>query len=84
MKGEFVFRVHNLLDEQCSIIKIRAIGLKSQGVFEQRRKGIRYIIQTHKKELIIGILVLALFVTVVAAAVYSSMYMQSTIGVEGV
>jgi hypothetical protein len=56
--------------------------LTSPSILEHGRKGIRYFIQNHKKELIIGILVLALFVTIVAAAVYNSMYMQSTIGVE--
>jgi hypothetical protein len=56
--------------------------LTSPSILEHGRKGIRHFVQNHKKELIVGIFVLALFVTVVAAAVYSSMYMQSTIGVE--
>lgn len=58
--------------------------MKFPSILHQGRKGIRYIIENHKKELIIGILVLMFFVAVTAAAVYNSMYMQSTIGVESV
>jgi hypothetical protein len=46
------------------------------------RQGIRYLIENHKKEIVIGILVLMLFIVVAAAAVYNSMHLQSTIGVE--
>jgi hypothetical protein len=51
-------------------------------VLSRGRKGIRYIIENHKKELVIGILLLMLFVAVAAAAVYNSMHLQSTVGVE--
>jgi hypothetical protein len=56
--------------------------LKFSSILSRGRKGIRYIIENHKKELVIGILVLMLFVAVAAAAVYNYMHMQSTIGVE--
>jgi hypothetical protein len=56
--------------------------LKFPSILSRGRKGIRYIIVNHKKELVIGILVLMFFVAVVAAAVYNSMNLQSTIGVE--
>jgi hypothetical protein len=56
--------------------------LKFTSILNSGRKGLRHIIENHKKELVIGILVLVLFVTVVAATVYNSMHMQGTIGVE--
>jgi hypothetical protein len=55
--------------------------LRFPSILNRGRKGIRYIIENHKKELLIGILVLTLFVAVAAAAVYKSMYMQSEIGI---
>jgi hypothetical protein len=55
--------------------------LKFPSVFDRGRKGIRYIIKNHKKELVIGILVLMFFVAVAAAAVYHTMFIQSEIGV---
>ena len=51
-------------------------------VVSHGRKGIRFIIENHKKEIVIGILVLMLFVAITVAAVYNYMHMQSTIGVE--
>jgi hypothetical protein len=56
--------------------------LKFLSAASRGRKGIRYIIENHKKELVIGILVLILLVAVAAATVYNYMHMQSTIGVE--
>ncbi|MCJ7560861.1 hypothetical protein MUO79_09655 [Candidatus Bathyarchaeota archaeon] len=56
--------------------------MKFPNIVDRGRKGIRYIIENHKKELMLGILVLTLFVAVTAAAVYNSMYMQSQIGVK--
>ncbi len=56
--------------------------MKFLSVLSRGRKGIRYILENHKKELVIGILVLMLLVAVAAAAVYNYMNMQSTIGVE--
>ena len=56
--------------------------MKFPRIFSQRRKGIRYILENHKKELVIGLLVLTLVIAVTAAAVYNSMYMQSTISVS--
>ena len=56
--------------------------MKFLSVLSREKKGIRYIIENHKKELVIGILVLMLFVAVAAATVYNSMHLQSTIGVE--
>jgi hypothetical protein len=56
--------------------------LKFPSILSRGRKGIRYLIENHKKELVIGILLLMLFVAVVAATVYNYMHIQSTIGVE--
>jgi hypothetical protein len=56
--------------------------LKFTSILNRGRKGVRYLIENHKKELVIGILVLMLLVAVVAAVVYNSMYIQSIIGVE--
>ena len=64
-----------------STIGIRDYRLKFPRILSHGRKGMRYIVENHKKELVIGILVLIFLVAVAAAAVYNSMYMQSTIGV---
>jgi hypothetical protein len=56
--------------------------LKFSRILDRGRKGVRYIIENHKKELVLGILVLMLFVAVAAAAVYNSMHLQSTVSVE--
>jgi hypothetical protein len=56
--------------------------LKFASILDRGRKVIRYIIENHKKELVIGLLVLMFLVSVAAAAVYNYMHMQSTIGVE--
>jgi hypothetical protein len=56
--------------------------LKFLSALSRGRKGARHIIENHKKELVIGILVLMFLVAVAAAAVYNSMHLQSTIGVE--
>lgn len=56
--------------------------MKNSSILDRRRKGIIHIIENHKKELLLGILLLILVVGIAAAAVYSSMYMQSEIGVE--
>lgn len=45
-------------------------------------KCVKYIIENHKKELVLGALMLAIFVAVAAAVVYNSMHMQGTVGVE--
>jgi hypothetical protein len=55
--------------------------LRFPSTLSRGRKGIRYIIENHKKELVIGIMVLMLFVAIAAAAVYKSMYMQSKIDI---
>ena len=56
--------------------------MKFPSILSRGRRGIRYIIENHKKELVLGILVLILFVVIAAAAVYNSMHMQGTIGIE--
>jgi hypothetical protein len=56
--------------------------LKNPSILDRGRKGIIYIIESHKKELLFGILLLIFVVGIAAAAVYNSMYMQSEIGVE--
>ena len=56
--------------------------MKFPSILRRSQKGIKYIMENHKKELVIGILVLILFVAVVAATVYNSMNMLSTVGVE--
>jgi hypothetical protein len=56
--------------------------LKFTSILNSGRKGLRYIIENHKKELFIGLLVLMFLVAVAAAAVYNYMNMHSTIGVE--
>ncbi len=56
--------------------------MKFLSVLSRGRKGIKYIIENHKKELVIGVLVLMFLVAVAAATVYNSMHLQSTIGVE--
>ena len=58
--------------------------MKFPNIVDRGRKGIRYIIENHKKELVLGLLLLILVVAVAAAAVYNSMYLQSTIGVKTV
>jgi succinate dehydrogenase hydrophobic anchor subunit len=55
--------------------------LKFLSVLSHGKKGIKYIVENHKKELVIAILVLMFFVAVAAAAVYNSMFMQIEIGV---
>jgi len=55
--------------------------LKLLSILSRGRKGIRYIIVNHKKELVIGILVLMFFVAVATATVYHTMFAQSEIGV---
>lgn len=46
------------------------------------RKNVSYIVENHKKGLLIGILLLILVVGLVTATVYNYMNMQSTIGVQ--
>ena len=56
--------------------------MKNTSILNRARKVISHIIENHKKELLLGIMLLILFVAIAAAAVYNSMYMQSEIGVE--
>ena len=56
--------------------------MKFPSIISRGRKGIVYILENHKKEIVIGISLLILFVAVAAAAVYNSINLQSAIGVE--
>jgi hypothetical protein len=47
-------------------------------------KDIGYVIGNHKKELMLGMVLLILFAKTILAAVYNSMNVQSDIGVEPV
>jgi len=46
------------------------------------KKRLTHIIKKHKRELLLGIFFFVIFVGIVGAAVYNSMYMQSNISVE--
>jgi len=58
--------------------------LKKLNFLDRLRKGISYVIENHKKELLLGMLLLILFVKIVVATIYNSMNIQSGIGVEPV
>jgi len=64
------------------MISIRDQKLKNLGILDRVRKGISSIIENHKKELLLGILLLTLVVGITAAAIYNSMYIQGQIGVK--
>jgi len=56
--------------------------LKLLRILNQGIKYARYTIENHKKEIALGMLILAFLVAAVAATVYNSMHLQSTVGVE--
>jgi len=56
--------------------------LKKLNLLDRVIKDIGYVIRDHKKELLLGILLLILFIKIVMATVYNSMNIQSEIGVE--
>jgi hypothetical protein len=56
--------------------------LKLPAIFHHARKSVSYVIEKHKKGLLLGVLLLILVVGIATAAVYNYMNMQSTIGVE--
>ena len=56
--------------------------MKLPAILHRARKSVSYVIENHKKGVLIGILLLILVVGIATATVYNYMNMQSTIGVE--
>jgi len=76
-------RVRNLFDKEFEFkIRIRDLLLSLSIMLSRGKKRLNRIIEKHRRKLLLGIFFLIIFIGIVGAAVYNSMYMQSNIGVE--
>ena len=64
------------LERELRVTDLGFLRILSRGI-----RCVRYIIENHKKEFALGIVILTFFVAVATATIYNSMHMQSTVGV---